>query len=166
MLIYHPGFDAYHCVFRMLAVCETLGDLEIEKARLLDFYLLYPALVAKMKLPRPLRPIARDAAAVANVYHDPSSPATMFRDMRHIQEAALRCIAAAGLIDVRRYENGFVTRTDVVVPDAIRRKIALFIASRQPISQFVLKELAAIPLGGSEGLKHRSQLMDHKYDFV
>ncbi len=166
MLIYHPGFDAYHCVFRMLAVCETLGDLEIEKARLLDFYLLYPALVAKMKLPRPLRPIARDAAAVANVYHDPSSPATMFRDMRPIQEAALRCIAAAGLIDIRRYENGFVTRTDFVVPDVIRRKIALFLASRQPISEFVLKELAAIPLGGNEGLKHRSQLMDHKYDFV
>lgn len=166
MLIYHPGFDAYHCVFRMLAVCETIGDLEIEKARLLDFYLLYPALVAKIKLPRPLRPIARDAMAIANVYHDPSSPTTMFRDMRHIQEAALRCIAAAGLIDVRRYENGFVTRTGAEIPEAIRGKIEQFIETRQPISEFVLKELAVIPLGGTDGLKHRSQLMDHKYDYV
>lgn len=166
MLIYHPAFDAYHCVFRMLIICEKLGDLEIEKARLLDFYLLYPALVAKIKLPRALRSIARDAAAVANVYHDPSSPSTMFRDMRHIQEAALRCIAAAGLIDVRRYENGFVTQTDVVVPDEMRRKIGLFLASRQPIAEFVFKKLAAIPLGGSQGLKYRSQLMDHNYDFV
>lgn len=166
MLIYHPGLDAYHCVFRMLAVCEKVNDLEIEKARLLDFYLLYPALVAKVRLPRTLRPITKDAAAVANIYHDPSSPASTFRDMRHIQEAALRCIAAAGLIDVKRYENGFVTRTAAEVPKGIREKIVVFLESRQPIAEFVLRELAAIALGGSDGLKHRTQLMDHKYDFV
>lgn len=150
----------------MLAVIESVNDLEIEKARVLDFYLLYPALVAKVRLPRQLRPITKDATAIGNIYHDPTSPVSTFRDMRHIQEAALRCIAAAGLIDIPRYEKGFVTRTAVKIPDTIRERIDLFLQSRQPVAQFLLKELAAIPLGGDDGLKHRTQLMDHKYDFA
>lgn len=164
MLIYHPAFDAYHCVFRMLAVTECVNQLEIDKARLLDFYLLFPAAVASIRLPAALREARKLAKSTANVYHDPLNPATTFREMRDIQEAALKCIAASGLIDIKRFEAGYVSRTTVKIPDELKRKVDEFLTERQPIAGFVLNGLAGIPLRGNDGLKHRTELMEHKYD--
>lgn len=164
MLIYHPAFDAYHCIFRMLAVTECVNQLEVDKARLLDFYLLFPAAVASVRLPTTLREARKLAKSATNVYHDPLNPATTFREMRHIQEAALKCIAASGLIDIKRFEAGFVSRTDAKIPDELKRKVDEFLTGRQPIADFVLNGLAEIPLRGHDGLKHRTELMEHKYD--
>ncbi|WP_250478858.1 MULTISPECIES: ABC-three component system middle component 5 [unclassified Caballeronia] len=164
MLIYHPAFDAYHCVFRMLAVAERVPETELDKARLLDFYLLFPALVASIRLPSTLRDARKLAKAEANVYHDPLNAATTFRELRHIQEAALKCIAASGLIDKTRFESGYVTRTDRAIPGELKQKIDAFIEQRQPVADIVLKGLADIPLRGHDGLKHRTDLMEYKYD--
>jgi len=164
MLIYHPAFDAYHCVFRMLAVAEGGGELEVDKARLLDFYLLFPAAVALIRLPANLRDGRKFAKAATNLYHDPLNPFVTFRDMRHIQEAALKCIAGSGLIDVGRLDAGFVRRTDTDIPGQLRDKVDEFLEVRQPIADIVLKGLAAIPLRGPDGLKHRTELMEYKYD--
>lgn len=48
MLIYHPAYDAYHCVFRMLLIAERVSGIEVEKARILDFYLVFPGMVKKI----------------------------------------------------------------------------------------------------------------------
>jgi hypothetical protein len=164
MLIYHPAFDAYHCVFRMLAVAESSTQLEIDQVRLLDFYLLFPSAVATIRLPTTLKDARKLAKSLANVYHDPLNPATTFREMRHIQEASLKCIAASGLIDLETFEAGFVCRTNVKIPDALKRKVDEFLTSRQPVADIILRGLAAIPLRGYDGLKHRTELMEYKYD--
>lgn len=127
MLIYHPAFDAYHCVFRMLAVTECVTKLEIDKARLLDFYLLFPASIASIRLPSALTEARRVAKSVANIYHDPLNPTTTFKEMRHIQEAALKCIAASGLIDLKNFEAGLISRTEVKIPSELKRKIDEFL---------------------------------------
>jgi hypothetical protein len=164
MLIYHPAFDAYHCVFRMLAVAERVSELEVDKARLLDFYLLFPATVASIRLPAVMRDARKLAKAEENVYHDPLNAATTFRELRHIQEAALKCIAASGLIDKARFEVGYVARTGLEIPTELKQKVDAFVAQRQPIADIVLKGLANIPLRGHDGLKHRTHLMEYKYD--
>jgi len=43
MLIYHPAFDAYHCVYRMTMLTQKVKELEYSKLRILDFYLCFPA---------------------------------------------------------------------------------------------------------------------------
>jgi hypothetical protein len=166
MLIYHPGFDAYHCIFRLLAVIENVGDLEIDKARILEFYLLYPSAVTAIKFPQGMESIRKDSKAVANVYHDPINLRATFRDMRHFQDAALKCIAAARLIDLERFEAGFVTRTKVPLPTSINSLLSIFLEQRDPISRFVLKDLSTIPLFGAKGLKDRTELMEFKYDLI
>jgi hypothetical protein len=148
----------------MLAVAERVSETEVDKARLLDFYLLFPAMVASIRLPAAMRDARKLAKAEANVYHDPLNAATTFRELRHIQEAALRCVAASGLIDKVRFEAGYVTRTDLQIPDELKQKVDAFIAQRQPVADVVLKELASIPLRGHDGLKHRTDLMEYKYD--
>jgi hypothetical protein len=164
MLIYHPAFDAFHCVFRMLAVSRKVENLEVDKARLLDFYLLFPAAIAAVRLPAALAEIRKLSAALANVYHDPVSPISTFREMHHIQDAALKCIAAAGLIDLERYEAGFVTRTTAAISEELADKVDAFLADKQPLADLLLCELASLPLCGHDGLKHRTELMEHRYD--
>lgn len=103
MLIYHPGYDAYHCIFRLLAVIDKVQDLEIDKARILEFFLLYPAAVSQVKIPQGMTAIRKEAKLLSNQYHDPINTRTTFRDMRFIQDAALKCIAAASLIDLGKH---------------------------------------------------------------
>jgi hypothetical protein len=164
MLIYHPAYDAYHCVFRMLAVADSCNELEVEKARLLDFYLLFPATVALIRLPAELRAGKSAAKSLENPYHDPLNPFATFRDMRLIQEAALKCIAASELIDIDKLGSGFVSRTDKLIPEALQESIEDFLSSRQPLGDFILNSLSKIPLRGHDGLKHRTEMMEHKYD--
>lgn len=32
MLIYHPAYDAYHCLFRMIALIDHVNEIEVDKA--------------------------------------------------------------------------------------------------------------------------------------
>ena len=47
MLVYHPAFDMHHCVFRMVRLLNRLpvGSCQVERMRILDFYLLFPSLI-------------------------------------------------------------------------------------------------------------------------
>jgi hypothetical protein len=166
MLIYHPAFDAYHCVFRMLLLADKILDLETDKAKLLDFYILFPGMVKNMRLPDSLKNLRSQAKKAVNVYRDPVSEVSTFREMRHIQDAALKCIAASGLIDLERYEAGYVTRTQLPTNLVLKTMQENFLNSNQPIITEILTGLSSIPLLGNDGLKHRSQLMEHRYDYV
>lgn len=166
MLIYHPAFDAYHCVFRMLLIADQLLDLEVDKAKLLDFYILFPGMVKNIRLPDALKNLRSSAKKAVNVYRDPVSAISTFREMRHIQDAALKCIAASGLIDIERYEAGYVTRTTVPTNPALKKMQEEFLRANQPIITEILNGLSSVPLLGNDGLKHRSQLMEHRYDYV
>jgi hypothetical protein len=164
MLIYHPAYDAYHCIFRMLAISESINQVEIDKARLLDFYLLFPSAMGSIRLPANLTKARKVAKSVANVYHDPVNPLTTFREMRYLQEASMKCIAASGLIDRELFESGYITRTNQKIPVELHLKVREFLDTRKDITEAVLKGIATIPLLGVDGLKHRSELMEFRYD--
>lgn len=166
MLIYHPGYDAYHCIFRLLAVIDHVQDMEIDKARILEFFLLYPSGIANIKIPQGKTAIRKEAKLLSNQYHDPINLRTTFRDMRFMQDAALKCIAAASLIDLDRFELGFVTRTAIPIPESLNSQIDNFIEQHEVVSQFILKELSSLPLLGTNGLKHRTELMEYRYDLI
>ena len=44
MLIYSQAYDLYHTMFRILQIMEKTKEvLEVDKLRILDFYLAFPA---------------------------------------------------------------------------------------------------------------------------
>jgi hypothetical protein len=44
--VWHPSRDAYHCAFRfMRLLVANEAPLEVERLRILDIFLLYPALL-------------------------------------------------------------------------------------------------------------------------
>lgn len=164
MLIYHPAFDAYHTAFRMLAITESIPKLEIDKARLLDFYLLFPATVSTIRLPIEHKGVRKEAKVFINTFHDPLDPKITFRDMSYIQEVSLKSIAAAGLIDIDGIADGFIVRTSMQLSGDLRLRLKEFIEYRNPVSRFVLTTLSAIALRGVDGLKDRTGLMEYRYD--
>jgi hypothetical protein len=164
MLIYHPAYDAYHAVFRTLMIVEELHSLEIEKVRLLDFYLVFPAEIRHVRLPRGHLADKRRAERLVNVYHGPVNGAQAFRDMEPIQLAAIRALAASTLIDPTQYEQGYAVRSKEPVPNDLAKPVHSAKAREQTMTDYVLGKFASIPLRGSDGLKERTRLMEHRYD--
>lgn len=166
MLIYHPAYDAYHCIFRLLTLMEGIKSVEVAKIRILDFFLIFPAEVSKIRLSPAQIGTKKLARSLANVYHGPISTTQVFRDMEHIQIAAINALAASNIINVERLSQGFVERTSASIPDAINQIVIAKDISVNPLINFIITELSSIPLLGIDGLKHRTGLMEYRYDNV
>lgn len=164
MLIYHPAFDAYHCVFRMLILAEHLGQLEVDKGRILDFYLAFPSALTGVRWPNNVRSARRAAASFQNPYRMPVSARATLREMHDMQDAALRCLAAAELIEVDALQAGEIRRTEHEIPAALSAGINDYLQEGAEATDLILVKLASIPLLGADGLKDRTSLMDFRYD--
>lgn len=53
-LSYHPAFDAFNNIFRFLRIIlnENVSSIEVDKLRILDYYLLFPWRAATIRLPQ------------------------------------------------------------------------------------------------------------------
>lgn len=164
MLIYHPAFDAYHCVFRLLCILDRLTSTEQARIRILDYLLVFPGSVSEFSLPRAAARIKSSAKRQANVYRGPVNTKQAFRDMEHIQLAAIRTLTAAGLIDSVAIKSGRVTRTDMPLPLELTEAIRSSLTQDNDVIRYIFEDLADLPLTGENGLKHRSGLMEYRYD--
>lgn len=168
MLIYHPAFDAYHCVFRMLVTTGAVPTLELAKLRILDYYMCFPAEVASIELPQAHTEIRKVARTIKNDYRGPVNTLRTFRDMEPIQHAAVRLLAASGVFDSRQLELGTVVRTETAIPDALLQAQTSEQATdpTAAVKSYVLHRLSGLHLSGPGGLKQRTGLMEHRYDVV
>jgi len=166
MLIYHPAFDAYHCTIRIVALLVDCKRLDVEKARILDFYLAFPSAMQSMRLPAELASLRAMLRQMDNVYRDPVSPKRTFAEMRHVQLAALGCLAAADIIDGAKLPSGIVERTNKPLPSKLEAAITNFMADENEVMQLLATKVAEMPTAGPNGLKDRSGLLEYRYDAV
>lgn len=166
MLIYHPAYDAYHCIFRALLITNAIKILEAPKLRILDFFMCFPAELHRVRLPKEHLEARRVAVTLKNEYHGPVSMKQAFRDMEHIQLAAFRTLAASQLFDPGELASGLVRRTDAAVPTDLIDRLAIASQAQGAILSYITKKLADLPLQGIDGLKHRTGLMEYRYDNV
>ena len=165
MLIYHPAFDAYHCVFRMLALIDSLPDIEIDMLRLCDFYLVFPSEIERIRLPAELSHGRKIAKSSSSIYRDPINAKQAFRDMSEIQLAALRNIAASGLIDIDYYERGVIHKnSSKKASEHVISRINNYFKGHSELANFIVKSFSKFPLRGVNGLKHRTGLLEYRYD--
>lgn len=165
MLIYHPAYDAYHCIFRMIALIDHVNKIEVDKARILDFYLTFPALLSEIRMPHHYSAIKKEAKKYSNDYRDPINGYSTFRDMHEIQMAAIRCLTATGLIELKSLENGVIERTNKSIPDALLLSMRDFLNAKKDVYFFIINTLSQFHLTGKDGLKDRTKLMEFRYDF-
>lgn len=164
MLIYHPAFDPHHCAFRLLSLTDVRRELEFVRARILDFYLCFPAEVASVQVPQSFIEIKRAARAIKNPYRGPVSSLRTFREMEAIQSVAARLIASAGLFDAESLETGWIRRTDQEPPPELANSLRMYLNGLEDVQKYIASSMVDIPLLGVGGLKQRTGLLEYRYD--
>ena len=106
MLIYHPVFDLYNGIFRLLLILEHLPSEPhpLERVQLLDFYLLFPGLLSEMRFDRSLSGYKQMLTGKRNAYNEIYDPLKIFTRLSKYQHVALQTLASYGLIDSENHQ--------------------------------------------------------------
>jgi hypothetical protein len=166
MLIYHPAFDAYHCTLRFIALLTAVRRIDVEKARILDYYLAFPSAILSMRLPAELNTARPMLRRLKNIYRDPIAEQRTFAEMRHVQLSALNCLAASEIIDADELSNGIVERSKHALPGELEEAVQQFAADEGEVIELLTSKIADIPTAGPNGLKDRSGLLEYRYDIA
>jgi len=156
MLIYHPAFDNYHCMIRILKVLENLPKQKYsyDRIRIYDYFFLFPNDLRKITIPTALRHYK--VIKAENKYNTIHNPIEVFRRISGFQYLALNALASYDLIDNALFQEKIILRTDKKVPFELNlrdfeQKYLEFLTSYA--SKLALKEL-----------KERTKLMEHRYE--
>ncbi|MFN3436338.1 MAG: ABC-three component system middle component 5 [Acidovorax sp.] len=148
----------------MTILTQTVRELEYSKLRILDFYLCFPAEIAKIALPQNLQGIRAVAKEAKNKFRGPVSSLRTFHDLEQIQNSATRLLVASDVFDSKKLEEGIISRTNRTLPDEFSRPLPDSSSQTGMLMNFVMTQLSALPLRGTGGLKQRSGLMEYRYD--
>lgn len=168
MLIYHQHHDTYHSIFRMLSVLYMLGGKEIEfsKLRIIDFYFLFPSLVADIQFPRltGVTKIKKASMAFPVPYEMLPDKKRLFSELGDFQIQAAHILRAKRIIRENEYS---VISIDAHFSNEVI--VTLLTGSRYSKDSFfvdLVKIFMEIPLIGKDGLKRRTGLMEYRYDAI
>lgn len=164
MLIYDPALDPYHGAVRLLAICKTVSEpIPVETAQILDFVLLFPTVLMEATLPRGMLGLRRKAATRANPFRAPPRSKAAVDSIRAIQATAASTLAVAKIIKSEELRAGVISLSDGLPPE-MARAVDSYLGSDADYRTEVIKLLATIPPRGREGLKHRTKLLEYRYD--
>jgi hypothetical protein len=169
MLIYDPSLDPNHYIFRLLRIVSSIegGEIEVDKYRILDFYLLYPSALAKFRLPESSASnIKKAKKIIENKYNLINSPNFHFRKIEDFQKAAMWHLALLGFLNKEKLETGILKRADKRLAGELEERVSINKSYLDEIESFILSGALELPLLGKNGLKDRSGLMEYKYDTV
>jgi hypothetical protein len=170
-LSFEPALDPYHTMFRALRLLPTvlpIGKLEREHVRILDFYLVFPFKIPELRLKQEHRRFRSLGAryATQKPYSDQPESAQLFQRMGPVSDAAFQSLAAKGFVDGSEYDLGWVKPIEKWIPDDLENRIQEANSGQQDLMDFLGTLARDYELGGENGLKHRSGLMEHRYDAV
>jgi hypothetical protein len=165
MLVYHPAFDIYHGVFRLLRILSLSPkqQFEMERIRILDFYLLFPNELLKFRFPAAMRK-KRSLFQGANPYQSINDPKRVFFRLEPYQTCAIKCLVARQFVDTGLFFDGKVARTGKPLPDGLNLAIQKANQASPALIEFMNDSLLKIDLYGDSGLKGRSDLFEYRYD--
>lgn len=166
MLIYHPAFDIYNCVFRMLQLLTHMKqeEVEVDRLRIWDFYLTFPNEARHISYPITLSDLkAIFKKKEPNPYEDLIDSKRILERMKSFQLSALKCIASYGLVDSMLLAKNIVRRTDKEIPKEISDKFFDLTIEKSNVIKLIVG-FWELPLYGKLGLKDRTGLIEFKYD--
>lgn len=167
-LVFDPAYDPYHTIFRMqrLILLAQNDELEVDRYRIADFYSCFPVLVDQFRQ----RPGDRRFRAISRGAHLPyggrPDGRLVFTRMQPTQTAALRTLASAEYLDHEALQRGVVRVLNRSFPAPVTERILQLNADESLLTAFLETLLNDFPLDGPDGMKHRSALLDHRYDAV
>lgn len=171
MIVYHPAFDLYHSVYRMLQILTHFKRdefVETERLRIWDFYLLFPEKIVSIKLKRTETDIKELIKSYIKKDNNPYNllldDRKVFEKIKPFQLGALKCLASYGIIN-KDYLT--LNRVTIISKDILSTYSSKF----EPLSiresnaiSLLTSHFYLMSLYGVYGLKDRTQLLESKYD--
>jgi hypothetical protein len=167
-LAYQPAYDPFHTVLRLIRIADFVATPpSVDQVRIADFYLSFPARLAEVKFPRGMRGRLKSALAHAPVsYGTAPADETVIRKMRPIQDAAIQTLLGNGSLDHAAFEGGTIALDTESVPEKLLARARTLNCEQEELVDLIRDLIAAVPLEGADGLKHRTGLGEHRYDAV
>lgn len=137
---------------------------EVMKIRLLDFLLLYPEQLEKIRIPAELKGKRSLLAQEESPYRRVENPHRLFIELAPYQYQALYALAARELIDPQRLKDEYVVRTPVPLPTDLVQAITHRNTEAPHLLDIVSRDLARLPLFGINGLKDRTKFLSTRHD--
>lgn len=170
-LTYNEAFDPYHAVFRFLRLhlaCNIGTKLPFDTLRILDFYLLFPFRLQAMKL------FSDDTSwrRISKAYEDQApygampDDSTIFARMEPFQRAAAASLVHSGHLISDVWDLNEVQFTTEALPVAVAARCSELNNRMKDIVGILCQIKARYPLGGRDGLKDRTGLLEYRYDSV
>lgn len=167
MLIYNQAYDLYHSMFRILQITEKTNEvLEVDKLRILDFYLAFPVELLEIKSFQGFKKYEKYLRAETNKYERVIDRKRLFFKMEHIQISAIKALISYGLIDPSEFKNGRIKRTEMDISEKLQERLISANEENPNLITLITGPLASMDLYGHLGLKVRTNLIEFKYDAV
>ena len=167
MLMYHPAFDANHCLYRIVSILHATKDVPISWSllRMLDFYYLFPSQLKNIKpWPREIQKMKALAMKIPDQFEDLSNPARTFFELQPFQKTAMLQLIAKGVLSKTAFDKG-IMKLD---PDYLRSEYTALLNTddflKSDAFQVITKGLPSAEFNGASGLKSRSSLLEYVYD--
>jgi hypothetical protein len=168
-LTYEPAFDAFHAAFRTLrirAILQKDKPLHRDHVRIIDFYQLFPHRIDGIRLMPQHRKYRRLAESYEGKkpYGEQPDDKLLFDRMEPLQLTAIDTLAAQNFIDRDRWKRGEVIATAKPLPVELSLRIAEANAADAELEAFLQILGSEYELGGTNGLKARTGLLEHRHD--
>ena len=167
MLIYNQVYDVYHTMFRILQIMSRVNkEIEIDKLRILDFYLAFPSELLDIKSFRGFRKYEKYLKEESNKYERVINSKRLFFKMESIQMEAIRALVSYNILSSEAFKKGKAERTSVELSENLEREISQANKAKDSLISLLTGPLASMGLYGHLGLKNRTNLIEFKYDNI
>lgn len=167
MLMYHPAFDANHCLYRIVSILHATEDVPISWSllRMLDFYYLFPSQLKNIKpWPREIQKLKAQAMKIPDQFEDLTNPARTFFELQPFQKTAMLELIAKGVLSKSSFDKGIMELEPDSLPSAYTALLDTDDFLKSDVFKVITKGLPSAEFNGSSGLKSRSGLMEYVYD--
>lgn len=168
MILYHPATDFYHCWLRFASLLSDNLDesYEYDRLRIIDFYLCFPHEIEKCRIPAQFNTqIRRLVRRIPRGYEDRFSVRQAFQQMSSLQRQVAMDMVAKGILERSPYQAGSLLPSSSQEKRDLLSKVASGFDLRNSDWYLVLIEsFGSLELNGENGLKHRTGLLEFRYD--
>ncbi|KAA6303275.1 MAG: hypothetical protein EZS26_000532 [Candidatus Ordinivivax streblomastigis] len=171
MIVYNHALDMYHTIFRFLQFLNRFDvetQIEIDRLRIWDFYLLFPNKIHTIHLKQDESDIRKLLKQFVkedkNPYEIIAEERKVFEKIKPYQLSALNCIASYGIIDksVLNQQRILITNKDLL--NEFVSNFGELPAKERNIISLMTSHFYQMSMFGKDGLKQRTNLMESKYD--
>lgn len=159
--VWHSSRDAYHCAFRLVRLTvANQAPLELERARILDMFLLYPPLLHRTSMPQEMKAAFRGLGILKpeKIFMRLPSPAAVFQDLRLYQNSAVAQLIARGLAPPAQLQQGVLCIDPAELPESLRERAEKRNLVDGGLTEFLVGPFATLPLRGVNNVYRKAGL--------